>query len=513
MSDTTESEKKNTKLFKDLLDHKHDISPGLVACLCGSMASDIPRDGIMPAGLTYIGQMISHEIVPSSSGVKTYLKTINQITPFLDLDSLYGDDQFRNENTNNRGKFKLGSSVTTEQDGTTKTVYGQDLLRKGAEVKIPEQRNDENVLVSQLHLFWLRFHNKIVDTYFSTLSGTEAFNKARAIVVKAFHKVVVDDFLYHVLDPEIYKRYCHTDKTYIYTKKKENNAGEGKGKDAKIDKNNNRGDDEKEYEHVYDAVPYEFSHAVFRFGHSMVRRKYQLQKDASSIKLQDLFNREHGERIPSNKVVDWRLMFGLDNDSALFQSASRIDLRFATAMGEAPAPDNSKNMLHLIGANLTAGRARYVPTGGQVVDCLRGIADSNTHPTLDSSKEALVINKAKMPAHPEFDIPVEYMHPKLTGTLLEPLQKEINVKDLPLWLYALIENNSLNQRGTRLGKVGSTIVAEVIMSSIKGSQFYEERPVHAGDCNYSNFLFERTRLKMIDLIDFVEELNYKRGLI
>jgi ABC-type antimicrobial peptide transport system permease subunit len=88
-------------------------------------------------------------------------------TPRLDLDSLYGRGPADQPYMYNGSKFRLGRPLL-ENDKATRV---RDLPRyidpndpKAARrALIGDKRNDENVIVSQLHAAMLQFHNELVD--------------------------------------------------------------------------------------------------------------------------------------------------------------------------------------------------------------------------------------------------------------------------------------------------------------------------------------------------------------
>jgi hypothetical protein len=124
------------------------------------------------AGYTYFGQFIDHDITfdPASSLQQQNDPDalIDFRTPRLDLDSLYGrgpdDEPFMYVGK----KFRLGRPLFEN----TKATKARDLPRfddpvnKGAKRALTgEKRNDENVIVVQLHSAMLQFHNKLVDQH------------------------------------------------------------------------------------------------------------------------------------------------------------------------------------------------------------------------------------------------------------------------------------------------------------------------------------------------------------
>lgn len=123
------------------------------------------------AGYTYLGQFIDHDITfdPASS-----LQQLNDPdalvdfpTPRLDLDSLYGRGPDDQPYMYDGKKFRLGRPLT--ENGTATNARDlpryKDINNPNAAKRalIGDKRNDENVIVSQLHAAMLQFHNKLVD--------------------------------------------------------------------------------------------------------------------------------------------------------------------------------------------------------------------------------------------------------------------------------------------------------------------------------------------------------------
>ncbi|MFT5162626.1 MAG: hypothetical protein ACI9FJ_001203 [Alteromonadaceae bacterium] len=415
------------------------------ANVCEGVDGNGPPDGRIPAGLTYLGQMISHDVVPSTNN-RVPRPNKMAVTPCLNLDSIYGDAHFHviGKTIDLDGKFKLGQAKG-QISGFDFVYPGEDIIRNDTEEGlIPEPRNDENVLVSQLHLFWQRLHNKVVELYFSKKTGEQAFASAKVFVISIFHQVVVDDFLYQILDPEIYDLYFGQDqlakKHRIYNEEKK-----------------------------FDQIPVEFSHAVFRFGHSMVRRKYILQVGGNSVNLEDLYITDHTMDLKKENVVDWSLFFGnsIKEDRGM-QVASRIDLKFASPMANIPDGGFTR---HIVGLNLQAAIDEQLPTALEALDWIRtkrvelaaaaglhksGECNANKKPFVAASCKGTRLGKS----------PVKKVTNGKQAKVTQPI-KGLDAVNLPLWLYTLIEDNSLQQRGMKLGKLGSIIIAEVLTNSIE----------------------------------------------
>ena len=216
---------------------------------------------LVPAGYTYLGQFIDHDLTfdstssldPTNSAVPTNLRT-----PRFDLDCLYGDGPTAQPYMYDGDKllFKEGPKLPEATDPAE-----QDLLRNPlGRAIIGDKRNDENSIVSQIQLAFVKYHNAVVDELNQQEpecwnTPNKLFVSARNEVRWAYQKIIVEDFLPRIIaaealedlkgdDPEVRK-----DKYLLYTEDK-------------------RG-----------SLPREFVAAAYRFGHSMVRTGYRLNSE------------------------------------------------------------------------------------------------------------------------------------------------------------------------------------------------------------------------------------------
>src|SRR5262245_54813410 len=122
---------------------------------------DDPDESGIPAGYTYLGQFIAHDLTfdPTSSLQRDNDPDalIDFRTPRFDLDSVYGrgpvDQPYLYEHDDLR--LLLGE--------TLKNAPAQDVPRtRLGRAIIGDPRNDENVIIAQLHSIFLRFHNRMV---------------------------------------------------------------------------------------------------------------------------------------------------------------------------------------------------------------------------------------------------------------------------------------------------------------------------------------------------------------
>ena len=100
---------------------------------------------------------------------------MNKRNPALNLDSVYGEGPFGQPMPNeiavpyredDRAKLKLGELSVAGGGGVVVPPVddrARDLPRVNREAHIADARNDENLVVAQLHVAFLRFHDNAVD--------------------------------------------------------------------------------------------------------------------------------------------------------------------------------------------------------------------------------------------------------------------------------------------------------------------------------------------------------------
>ena len=135
------------------------------------MTVDDLGPGAIPAGYTYLGQFIDHDLTFDKSdlmeGANISPATLLQSrSPSLDLDSLYGDGP---------ADPALGAPYQADgiasEDGRggrrrrpAPTCRARPRAPSAGEAIIGDPRNDENLAVAQTHCAFIRFHNRVVDT-------------------------------------------------------------------------------------------------------------------------------------------------------------------------------------------------------------------------------------------------------------------------------------------------------------------------------------------------------------
>ena len=353
------------------------------------------------AGYTYLGQFISHEIVRATHPPPG---TTHVASPVLDLDSLYGSTQQEMDSYLVNGRFPIAANAS----GVV------DLRRVDGVAQIPDQRNDDNVIISQLHLFMQRFHNFTIEQQFAADAA-----EARRLVTLVFQLLVVEDFLRQVLAPSVFDSYFRFDRRWLDFKATE--------------------------------IPPEFALAGFRFGHSMVRPTYagfprhpKQLVEIKEVPLADLFHA--GKNLDPTLAIDWHKFFGWPGPadpeldfSARAQNASRIDHSIVTDMRAIGGPGGEVDIVCM---NLNVGLAAGLPNG------------------------ALYAERVLMGAHGAAIEAALALAPLRSLHRPDPFANAgLDIGDLPLWPYILVEAFQASE-GAHLGVLGSMICAEVLANAI-----------------------------------------------
>ena len=416
-----------------------------------------PGDSAIPAIYTYFGQFLDHDITfDETSASMPALASLdlaplsslsglrNSRTLRLDLDSVYEGSAPRDD-TDPR-KMKIGS---VEHLNDPNPPLGRppgksdanDLPRQGRSedpstdraALIGDPRNDENLIVSQLHLAFLKAHNSLVDE----MGGD--FDAVRTEMRRRYQRIVLTDFLGKVCDPAVLS-----------------DVMANGPRNWRIE----NGDDL--------FMPVEFAAAAYRFGHSMIRTLYDYNLNFSPTNLGTLFTftalsgqlgeniglpAEQTDTLPENWIIQWERFVHAPDGSGTPQMAREIDVRLTdftfklqNTFGEVEgANDPDPNVVHvaprLAVRNLLRGYLMRLPTG-------QAVAGRLGEPVL--SGEALV---AALPA-------VEALR-----AAARPFADRT-----PLWFYLLAEAGDPNgANGQHLGRVGSRIVAEVLWNLVRHS--------------------------------------------
>lgn len=411
----------------------------------------------VPAGYTYLGQFIDHDITFDTTALGDMmvdpLAVKNFRTPKLDLDSLYGsgpDVQPYLYQKDDPDLFLIGT--TNQQPGggdpSIPTELPNDLPRSPSTLAtIGDPRNDENLIVAQTHLAFLKFHNKVVagirdgSIQIESAMGKSTFEAAREIVIWHYQWIVLFDFLSRVIDQRQLRRVLKGGRRFF-----------------KFDKD--------------PFMPVEFSVAAYRLGHSMIRSSYDYNRvfTSAGLNLLFLFTAASGQivPIPSDWIIDWRRFFPVDPEVPVNLSRE-LDPFLVDPLKNLP---NVPMPNSLAVRNLLRGRNLGLPSGQDVARCM------GFRPL---SKKSISRGKdGKVAAELGFDV------------------------SSPLWYYILKEAQ-IEGKGIRLGAVGSRILAEVFVGLLEGdrnsflSRCPKWTPILPGE--------KPNTFTMTDLLRFVGDVN------
>ncbi|WP_282054278.1 peroxidase family protein [Maribacter luteus] len=389
-------------------------------------------DSTIPAVYTYLGQFIDHDITARTDRDSEFqnldepekIKPLhprevvanlkNGRRPQLDLDSVFGEGpSFNSKYSAQADKLFNNTSLNLFIEDSPSGYL--DLRRNNKKALIADARNDENLIVSQLHGVFIKLFNKINTAIEPGLSNHEAYCRARQLTRWAYQYVVVNDYLLQVCDSAVVSDVTSNGPFFFNT-------------------------------HI-PFMPLEFSVAGFRFGHSMIRPFYQIN-DTTSKKIMEILGPGMnglvdgtGKLKPEN-VVKWS-NFSSFNNATPTNLARKIDPFIAkglfdlSVLGEGvPMPPNV--LASLTQRNLLRGYMLSIPVGQAVAEAMR--ITPLTHQEL-----------------------VEGLNEEQECVLYD----SGFTARTPLWYYVLQESK-VQQNGNRLGYVGSKLVAETLYGLVKG---------------------------------------------
>jgi hypothetical protein len=419
----------------------------------GAMAVSGGGQSQVPAGFTYLGQFIDHDLTFDKTSVMlganvTPAQLLQGRSPALDLDSLYG-----------AGPADPGSAKFYEADGlhlkvgktTGPTKVGFDLPRgagntnaKKRKAIIPDPRNDENLAVAQHHCAMIRFHNRVVDTQLGSVPAAQKFAKAREIVTKHYQWMIRTDYLPRVAAPGVVND---------------------------VFNNGRKAFEVGAVPTDLPTMPIEFSVAAFRLGHAMVRARYNwnaiFDNGGGTLEFLFIFSALGGDlggdtRLASIWIADFRRLYdfaeankpNLTVPAAKFNRAMRIDTTIVDPLQHLPPgaiglPANAgfnDPRRNLAFRNLTRAKMLKLATGQQMATFLK-----NKGVTLTKLTSAQVRN-----GNNGADL-----------SALTQAQRQALVKDTPLWFYILREAEF---NGGKLKGVGARIAAETFHRAMEGSE-------------------------------------------
>jgi hypothetical protein len=449
-------------LFLDLQDDPDNLLPvsqqtrdSLVAlgeAMADQGADDPAGDSAIPAAYTYLGQFVDHDItleVSSATGSqltdpdlqplplnRIRQETHNLRTALLELDSVYGLPAERDPGPNDP-KMRIGTVQPVGPPVPGKDAVN-DLPREGRSVDvvhdraalIGDPRNDENLIIAQLHVAFLRAHNRLVDE----ADPPDRFRKAKRRLRRHYQHIVLHDFLRRIADRQIVRDTIQQNRVY-----------------------------DPDFDNFF--LPLEYSVAAYRFGHSMIRAEYDYNVNFNSTGRPNtspatlarlfVFTAFSGEivgleTLPQNWIIQWENFF--PGVGEFFNEARRIDTELVEPLEHLTIVSGQEEgglAAKLAVRNLLRGYLMRLPTGQAVARALRQ--------RLHGVRDIPVLTAEQIRQEAERD-PLQ----------IQALEAGEFLERTPLWYYILAEAAILGD-GQHLGPVGSTIVAEVLVGLVRRS--------------------------------------------
>jgi hypothetical protein len=286
-----------------------------------------------------------------------------------------------------------------------------DLPRNGEGLAIiADPRNDENLIISQLQLALLKVHNHLA---IRSQADPHPFRKAQQVLRWHYQWIILHEYLPLVCGKEVAANILRYGRRHFRW-----------GREP--------------------FIPVEFSVAAFRFGHSQIRGGYEVSpkkplplfieasqtgKSSPTSERVDLRGRQ---RVTPEWKIDWSLFFDMGG-GVKPQPSRKINTRLASPLFQLPiefAGDGADaNLRNLADRDLERGLRFEIPSGQDVA----------------------------------FALGIEPLDEK------DVWQGTGGKGHAPLWFYILREAE-VAENGMRLGRVGATIVSEVLYGLVEGDQ-------------------------------------------
>jgi hypothetical protein len=343
------------RLFPELppYDAPDDATLKALTAAGGPLFDDGAATGNNPDGVraffTYLGQFLDHDMTLDSLPLPVDFVDPNTIPndrdQRLNLDSVYGNRHRPNP-------------ALYEADGSHLRVgglNGLDLPRESNGIAIiGDPRNDENQIIAQIHVAFLRAHNKLID-----VDGFK-FEDARQLMEWRHQWIVVHEFLPEVLDPGVYadvfranpshpERPSHI--TQIHTRYYDpSNAARAE-------------------------MPVEFSVGAYRFGHSQVRAAYRIAENLPPESPAPFIQVFHptlpdlrgGRPIEADRVIFWPNFLNVEGLPAAVNISRKIDTLLSAGLFTLPIPGAEADGTAILAErNIQRAREYGLPSGQAV---------------------------------------------------------------------------------------------------------------------------------------------------
>jgi hypothetical protein len=440
----------------------------------------------IPAGYTYLLQLVAHDLVQTSFPVSiledTRTGVRNDRGYRLKLDTIYGAGPevcpfayaTELDSTCSRSRLRLGEGVNHE-DQIKMNPRGRDIARfdageggedcerpRLADVLIADRRNDDHAILSQLTTLFHHLHNGLMrrlpkpsekDTADSASESTfDAFLCARGAAALIFRNIIRRDLMKRVLNRDIYNRYSVDRPRFL----SDLNVGPYEGETGATEQR----------PYPKSPMPLEFTHGAFRFGHAMARDRYKINPAFEPLTLGDAiratsFHTPCSMPLGRKWIIRWSNFFDVPNEEGrLAQPSMRIGPHFTAQL-------ESKELFPAIDEDTGQGGLTYRDLMSAAFVRLWSV--NSLIEEIRSRRPALIRNCRLLN---DRWYRVERLRTWLEQERGEMTEADINTlaNDPPLPFFILFEAaigpDDPAKRGKTLGVLGSIIVAEVIFGAM-----------------------------------------------
>ncbi|MFD9796130.1 heme peroxidase family protein [Streptomyces sp. NPDC059070] len=429
----------------------------------GGQTSDGQLHPEVPAGFTFLGQFIDHDLtldVLSVLGGRAEPASLTDFrTPRLDMDSVYGAGPVVSRHLYDgspQGKLAVNPN-------------GADFARIDGDVaRIGDPRNDENMLLAQLHLQMIKFHNRVTDLL-AQGQITDAFGRtlppkpadepptqqpgatldqlldvdnyyedlhasAKRLVQWHYQWIVLHEFLPNFLDPAVLSDIVDNGPRFF-------DAGERP------------------------VIPVEFSAAGFRAFHSTIRSSYRINERFS------------GKLFPDNPDAPASPRADLRGGPVLPEHA--IDWRFFFDVSRSLKPQTTRRVQGSINTQLLDLPVSAVP-GAKPGALARPVASLAVRNLLRS--ETVGLPSGQDVARAIGDTPLT--------------EAELGTAEPSYLWYYILKEAEVRARGRHFGPVGSRIIGETVVGLLKAtpSSYHQVFPAWRPTLGETPGRFEMTDL-------------------
>lgn len=373
------------------------------------------------AGYTYFGQFIDHDLTHDKTSFDEVWKLNpeeipNLQTPRLDLSHLYGDNLERKDSLFDGNRFKVGDDIDSIIfPGSTSRSFDVAFDKKEKQLLVGDPRSLENIILRQIIAVFARLHNLAV-------SQGKSFDEARQQTVWQFQRLIVEDYLPHVLDRTVYNSIFVDHQPIVSWGRF--------------------------------SIPFEFAAAAFRFGHSMVRESYFLSDKFPDRPILDLLDiKLQRQPLTPEWQIDWGKFFQNASPSSTPPITARpIDTRIAAGLFSVPISifhlfNRGPSRLFIHNNTAILPLASLVRGGGLALASGQYVASRFGEPSLTDDE---LVNDCQGNLTPQ-------------GKVLKAYDM---TEETPLFYYILKESEVRNN-GNQLGPTASHIVAETIYAALK----------------------------------------------